>query len=197
MRKCTSKVIGIFLEISTFWYKSEKNVLIRISIQLVRYMVSCKSIQNCCKLVGFKRSSWISWCMCISVQRWFFNLMFCLLEEMMWQQFYSATCRSLFLFLAVYGDLFLYLLQGLENVNSVLKRSFHWSSSEGGGRRGSSKLVPIMHWLICAMMWRCRYLDGLFAHSGFDDRMLIKYGEKENLPKFDNVKLEEYQRHVD
>jgi hypothetical protein len=94
-------------------------------------------------------------------------------------------------FLLKYKNLYRYSQQGWENVNSLLKRTFHRNTARGGGttngNRGSSKLMPVMFKLLRAMMWRCGHLDGLFNHLGYDDKMIIEYGKKMQMPKFKNV----------
>ena len=45
-------------------------------------------------------------------------------------------------FLLWYGNVHKYSQQGYENINGVMKRDFHTKTQKGGGRGGTSKLLP-------------------------------------------------------
>ena len=47
-------------------------------------------------------------------------------------------------FLLRYGNVYKYSQQGYENLNGVMKRDFHTKTQKGGGRGGTSKLLPIL-----------------------------------------------------
>ena len=55
-------------------------------------------------------------------------------------------------FLDKYGNLYRFSQQGWENVNGTWKRHFHHNSAKGGGKGGSSKLLPIMYTVARAML---------------------------------------------
>jgi hypothetical protein len=100
-------------------------------------------------------------------------------------------------FLLKYGNLYRYSQQGWENVNAVLKRSFHQNSQKGGGKGGSSKLLQVMYRMSRQLMWRVGHLDGLFDHLGYDESLTIDYGKQKVMPKFKHVHwevLEEYAK---
>ena len=47
-------------------------------------------------------------------------------------------------FLLWYGNVYKYSQQGYEILNGVMKRDFHTKTQKGGGRGGTSKLLPIL-----------------------------------------------------
>ena len=61
-------------------------------------------------------------------------------------------------FLHKYGNLYRLSQQGWENVNSIMKRSFHRNTQRGGCKRGTSKILPVFLRLHRAMMWRMGHL---------------------------------------
>ena len=85
-------------------------------------------------------------------------------------------------FLEKYKTLYLLSQQGWENMNSRFKRSFHNNSQKGGGRRGSSKLRPVMYTMARDMLWRYGFLDRLFYHLGHTDALDVKYGDVKRIP---------------
>jgi hypothetical protein len=94
-------------------------------------------------------------------------------------------------FLLKYGNLYRFSQQGWENVNSVLKRSFHSNTQKGGGKGGSSKLLPVFFRLCRGMLWRYRLLDKLFVHLGYEEKLEFEYGKIQSTPRSDKVKIEE------
>jgi len=87
-------------------------------------------------------------------------------------------------FLDRYGNLYRYSQQGWENLNSILKRTSHKNSQRGGGRKKSSKLLPIFQRMIRAMMWRTGHLLGLFQFLGYNDNIELEYGKLKHVPNF-------------
>jgi hypothetical protein len=77
-----------------------------------------------------------------------------------------------------------------------LKWSFHHISQKGGGRGGSSKLLPVMYHLTRQLMWRVGHLDGLLDHLGYDPSLMIAYGKTKEMPKFKNVSMEQLQEYA-
>ena len=73
--------------------------------------------------------------------------------------------------------------QGWENLNSSIKKSYNHNIQKGGGRGGSSKLLPVMQMAAIAMLWRFGYLDSLFSYLGFDGKLRIEYGKVLPIPK--------------
>ena len=88
-------------------------------------------------------------------------------------------------FLDKYHNLYILSQQGWENVNSLLKRSFHRCTQRGGRGNGVSKLLPVFYRLHRAMLWRTGVLDRFFKHLGFDDTVPFEYGKIFKLPQFD------------
>ena len=66
----------------------------------------------------------------------------------------SRTGHLFAYFLQKYGNLYLLLQQGWENVNSRWKRTFHNNTQKGGGWGGSSKLGLVMYTMARSTMWR-------------------------------------------
>jgi hypothetical protein len=99
-------------------------------------------------------------------------------------------------FLLKYGNLYRYSQQGWENVNSVLKRSFHNNTQKGGGRAGgSSKLTPVFMRISRGMLWRYGYLDGLFESLGYKHDLEIQYGTVKPMPKYNNARIGEIEKY--
>jgi len=61
-------------------------------------------------------------------------------------------------------------------VNSRFKGLFRFNTQKGGGIGGSSKLGPVMYTMARSMMWKYRYLDGLFEMLGHTKDLDISYG---------------------
>ena len=76
-------------------------------------------------------------------------------------------------FFKKYGNLYRFLQQGWENLNSSIKKSYHHNMQKGGGRGGSSKLLPVMQMAARAMLWRFGHLDSLFSYLSFDEKLRI------------------------
>ena len=96
--------------------------------------------------------------------------------------FHALRAGHFSYFLLKYKNLYRLSQQGWENVNSRLKRSYHHNSAKGGGRGGSSKLLPVMYNLLREMMWKFGHLDGLFKHIGHDGTINMKYKKIERMP---------------
>ena len=96
-------------------------------------------------------------------------------------------------FLEKYGNLYRYSQQGWENVNSRFKRKFFQNSQRGGGRGGSSKLLPVFYTFLREMLWRNGYLGGLFEHLGVDGKVNIDYGKVQKMPNNKRVSKEDIE----
>lgn len=100
-------------------------------------------------------------------------------------------------FLNKYGNLYRYSQQGWENLNSILKRTFHQNTAKGGTRGGTSKQLPVFYRILRRFMWSNGHLDGLFKHLGFDrDEMEMKYGKVCKQPKFSVGVVEEMEAYA-
>jgi len=97
-------------------------------------------------------------------------------------------------FLEKYGNLYRYSQQGWENLNSRVKRNYHHNTKKGGGRDGSSKLLPVMYTLVREVLWRFGYLDGLFEHLGYDGKLKIEYGKVMPMSKAKHAKAEDLEK---
>ena len=98
--------------------------------------------------------------------------------------------------LETYGNLYRYSQQGWENINSVMKRTFHRGTSKGGGGVGKSKIRPVFLRMIRAAMWRMGHLRGLLESVGFNDFARFKLGERMKLPKFRNIASSEIRNYA-
>ena len=97
--------------------------------------------------------------------------------------YFHTLCAGHFAyFLENYGNLYLLLQQGCENVNSRWKRTFHNNTQKGGGWGGSSKLGQVMYTMARSMLWRYGYLYGLFKALGHTSKMDVKYGDIKCIP---------------
>jgi hypothetical protein len=72
-------------------------------------------------------------------------------------------------------NLYKYSQQGWEHINGKAKRTYHNNTQKGGGRNGSSKLLPIVYSFLRELLWRFNYGDALF--SKFEDKTL-NYGKR-------------------
>jgi hypothetical protein len=72
-------------------------------------------------------------------------------------------------------NLYKYSQQGWEHINGKAKRTYHNNTQKGGGRNGSSKLLPIVYSSLRELLWRFNYGDALF--SKFEDKTL-NYGKR-------------------
>jgi len=57
--------------------------------------------------------------------------------------FHPLQARHYAFFFEKYGNLYRFSQQGWEDLNSAVKRSYHYNTQTGGGRGGSSKLLPV------------------------------------------------------
>ena len=98
--------------------------------------------------------------------------------------------------LETYGNLYRYSQQGWENINSIMKRSFHRGTQRGGSRSGRSKIMPVFLRMVRASMWRMGHLMGLLKVAGVDENEKFEYGKSMKLPKFRNVSDEEIHNYA-
>ena len=96
-------------------------------------------------------------------------------------------------FLRKYKNLYRLSQQGWENVNSQLKATFLRSTQRGGGKGGSSKLLPVMYKLARGVLWRYGHLDGLFDHLGYKRTLDVEYGKIAQMPRVQDVSLEDIE----
>lgn len=68
-----------------------------------------------------------------------------------------------------------------------MKRKFHQNTAKGGGRGGSSKLLPVMYTLAREMLWRFGHMDGLFEYLGHNGDLEIEYGKVAKVPRAADV----------
>ena len=102
-------------------------------------------------------------------------------------------------FMLEFGNLYRYSQQGWENINSIMKRSFHQNTQKGGSKKdvGTSKIQPIFFRLARGMLWRFGYLDGLFHAMGWkDDFENIRYGEVKRMPKYKHKEIEAMEKYA-
>ena len=60
-------------------------------------------------------------------------------------------------------------------MNGVMKRGFHTKTQRGGGRGGTSKILPMLEKGGRGLLWRFGYGDGLFEKMGHGKEMKIEY----------------------
>ncbi len=84
--------------------------------------------------------------------------------------------------------------QGWENVNSQLKATFLHSTQQGGGKGGSSKLLPVLYKLARCVLWRYGHIGGLFDHLGYELSLNVEYGKIKQIPQVQDVSLEEIEK---
>jgi hypothetical protein len=94
-------------------------------------------------------------------------------------------------YLLKFKNLYRLLQQGWENINSVMKRSFHRGTQRGGGRKKSAKIRPVFFRVLRASLWRMGQMFGFLKHFGWVPNETFKYGEVKKLPKFENVQMDE------
>jgi hypothetical protein len=87
-----------------------------------------------------------------------------------------------------YKNLYKYSQQGWERINGKAKRSYHHNTQKGGGRGGTSKLLPIMRMFLRELLWRFGHADEVFTKVPKAD---IKYGKapKHLLPTDEELDL--------
>ena len=109
---------------------------------------------------------------------------------------YSGTFAY---FLDKYGNLYRFSQQGWENVNGVWKRHFHHNTAKGGGKGGSSKLLPIMFTVARGMLWRSGHLDLFFDSlpGQSSDLQFLEYGQILKMPHSKDVTDEYVQAFAD
>ncbi len=78
-------------------------------------------------------------------------------------------------------------------MNSNLKKLFHNNTQTGGGKGGSSKLLPIMYKLARGMLWRYGHLDALFHHLGYQKQIDIEYQKIKPMPCMKDVSIREIE----
>lgn len=98
-------------------------------------------------------------------------------------------------YLLRYRNLYRLSQQGWENVNSVMKRSFHRGTQRGGCRR-KGKLKPVFFRIVRAAMWRMGHMEGLLHHFGYKKNEHFEYGNIFKLPNFENVMSEEIKEYA-
>lgn len=82
-------------------------------------------------------------------------------------------------FLLKYGNLYRLSQQGWENINGQMKRSYHSNTQKGGGRGGTSKLVPVMAKMVRSMLWRFGYMKDMFKSLGYKSKVDVTYDKVE------------------
>ena len=96
----------------------------------------------------------------------------------MTNNFHSFRSGHYAYFLHHKKNLYRYSQQGWEALNGKMKRCFNHNTQKGGGKNGSSKLLPIFMSFSPGFLWRCGILDAFFdkvdpiPKGGID----IKYG---------------------
>ena len=86
-------------------------------------------------------------------------------------------------FLQNYGNLYLLLQYGWENVNGRFKRTIHKNTQNGGDIGGSSKLEPVIYTMMRVMLWNYWYLHGLFHHLGHTGELNVDFGDVKVIPQ--------------
>ena len=76
--------------------------------------------------------------------------------------FHNLRAGHFAYFLHKRGNLYRYSQQDWENVNGKMKRNFNNNTQRGGGKGGSSKLLPIFFTFCRGLLWRCGILDAFF-----------------------------------
>lgn len=99
-------------------------------------------------------------------------------------------------YLKKYKNLYRLSQQGWENVNSVMKRSFHRGTQRGGGRKRQGKIKPVFYRVMRASKWRMGHLGGMLEHFGHRANDTFEWGNMYRLPKFANVLTEEIEEYA-
>jgi hypothetical protein len=99
-------------------------------------------------------------------------------------------------YLLKYKNLYRLSQQGWENINSVMKRSFHRGTQKGGGRVRTSKLRPVFFRVLRAALWRMGHMCGMLQHFGWVRDTVFKYGVLNKLPKFENIETREIRAYT-
>ena len=68
-------------------------------------------------------------------------------------------------------------------MNGVMISDFYTKTQKGGGRGGTSKLLPMLEKQGRAQLWRFGYGDGLFAKMGYKREASTQYGKIPKMPK--------------
>jgi hypothetical protein len=72
-----------------------------------------------------------------------------------------------------------------------MKRSFHWGTQRGGGKKLSAKIKPVFYRVLRASLWRMGQMFGFLQHFGWVPNDKFEYGSAQQMmPKFDNVQME-------
>ena len=98
-------------------------------------------------------------------------------------------------YMRTYGNLYRLSQQGWENINSVMKRTFHRGTQRGGSKKGTSKIRPVFLRMIRAALWRMGHLCGFFKHFGNVETRSYRFGDVSKLPKFKNVSTDELRNY--
>lgn len=77
-------------------------------------------------------------------------------------------------YLLKFENLYKYSQQGWERVNGKAKQTYNHATQKGGGKGGSSKLLPIVYTFLRELLWRFGHGDELFKKH--DDEELT-YGK--------------------
>ena len=77
-------------------------------------------------------------------------------------------------YLIKYGNLYKYSQQGWERVNGKAKRSYHHNTQKGGGKGGSSKLLPIVRMFNRELFRRFKHGQKFFEQK---HEQAVKYGK--------------------
>jgi hypothetical protein len=93
-------------------------------------------------------------------------------------------------YLLKFKNLYRLSQQGWENINSVMKRSFHRGTQRGGGKKSSAKIKPVFYRVLRAALWRMGQMFGFLQHFGWVPNDKFEYGSTQQMPKFDNVQME-------
>jgi hypothetical protein len=70
-------------------------------------------------------------------------------------------------YLLKFKNLYRLSQQGWENINSVMKRSFHRGTQRGGGKKTSAKIRPVFFRVLRASLWRMGQMFGFLQHFGW------------------------------
>ena len=84
-------------------------------------------------------------------------------------------------------NLYKYSQQGWEHLNGKCKRANKHNTAKGGGKNGSSKLLPIVFSFLRELLWRFGYGDRLFKQ--YENRRM-KYGKRVENEDVDNATID-------
>jgi hypothetical protein len=118
-------------------------------------------------------------------------------REGMTNYFHMLRDGHIAYYLERYNNLYRLSQQGWENVNSIMKRSFHRGTQRGGSRKQSSKIKPVFYRILSAAKWRMGHFSGLLQHFGFKPAAEFKYGDILKIPKFENIPTEDINAYAE